>query len=383
MNMQRLRALVRKEIIQIMRDRRFIALFIGIALVQMFVYSYAASRTVLHMPMAVADQSHDAKSREFVQALVNSQYFDEALDVQDENEVTQAIDAGQAKLGIVIPPDFATDIARGDANVLVLLDGSDSFAVRSGYSAVALVAQTYALQLTAQSVARGGGSAPTSISQAGVTLPIDASIQTLYNPDQNDRWFVLPGIIGMILQTLAVEQAAIFVVRERELGTIEAILATPARQLELVVSKIIPLTILSMIVLAVSLGLSVLWFGVPFQGSLFLYFWLAMLFIASCLGLGLFIATRANTQLEAESLALTFMMLGILLSGLFYPRTGMPIIPTIVGDLVPLTYFVRISRGIYTRGVGLEFIWSDALILVVYLLVVVGITARRFKMRLD
>jgi ABC-2 type transport system permease protein len=136
-------------------------------------------------------------------------------------------------------------------------------------------------------------------------------------------------------------------------------------------------------VLAGSLGLSIFWFGVPFQGNLLVYFGLAVLFIASCLGLGLFIATRANTQFEAEALCLVFMLLGILLSGLFYPRSGMPLIPSLLGDLVPLTYFVRISRGIYTRGVGLNFVWTDALTLLFYLVVVVGITARRFKMRLD
>jgi ABC-2 type transport system permease protein len=135
--------------------------------------------------------------------------------------------------------------------------------------------------------------------------------------------------------------------------------------------------------LGISLGLSIAWFGVPFQGNLFLYFWLALLFIASCLGMGIFISTRANTQFEAEAISMVFMLLGMLLSGLFYPRQGMPLIPALIGDLAPLTYFIRISRAIYTKGVGLEFVWSDALALLFYLVLVVLMTSRRFKTRLD
>ena len=284
------------------------------------------------------------------------------------------------KAAVIIPPGFAADLKRGTANILFLLDGSDNFAVRSGYSAAGLVAQSYGLQLAAEQVARNGASS--AIVAAG-TLPIVASTHILYNPDLNSAWFVLPGIIGMILQTLAVEQAALFVVRDRELGTVEQILATPVRQLELILSKLIPLLVLCLLVLGISVAVSVFWFGVPFQGSPFLYFWLALLFIASCLGLGLFISTRANTQMEAESMALIFMLFGILLSGLFYPRTGMPLVPQIIGDLAPLTFFIRISRGIYTKGIGLSFIWSDALVLGLYTLIVIVVASKRFKMRLD
>lgn len=373
LNFQRLGALTRKETIQILRDRRFIALILSMTLVQLFVYSYAASQTIYHLPMAVVDQSQDANSRAFVQALINSQYFDWTLQLHSQAEALQAIDRGEVKAAVIIPPNFADDLSRGTANILFLLDGSDNFAVRSGYNAAALVAQNYGLQLTAEKVARTSGGA----------LPITASTHILYNPDLTSAWFVLPGIIGMILQTLAVEQAALFVVRDRELGTVEQILATPVRQLELILSKLIPLLILCLLVFGISIAISIFWFGVPFQGDLLLYLWLALLFIASCLGLGLFISTRARTQLEAEATALIFMLLGILLSGLFYPRTGMPLVPQLIGDLAPLTYFIRISRGIYTKGVGLNFIGSDAVVLVVYLLIVVAITSRRFKMRLD
>ena len=167
------------------------------------------------------------------------------------------------------------------------------------------------------------------------------------------------------------------------MGTLEQILATPARQLELTMSKMVPLLMLSFLVFTIAVSVGVLWFGVPFQGSLWLYLLLSLLFITSCLGLGLFIATRATNQLEAQSLSMFFFLFGILLSGFTYPRNSMPLIPQLIGNLVPLTYFVRISRGIFLKGVGLDFIWTDALALVIYSLVVILVASKRFKMRLD
>ncbi len=376
-NFQRLGALIRKETIQILRDRRFMLLFLGLTFVQLFVYSYAASRTVYHIPLAVVDQSQDAVSRSFLQALVNSQYFDVKMVLKQQTQVVQAINRSEVKAGIVIPTNFAANAARGSADFLILLDGSDQFAVRSASSAASLVAQNFGYSLSAESLL------PPTAQSGSPVLPVNASTRILYNPDMNDKWFVIPGIIGMILQTLAVEQAAIFLVRDREWGTMEQILATPVRQLELILSKLIPLLVLCLLCLMLSVGLGVFWFGVPFHGSLFLYFWLALLFIASCLGLGLVISTRAATQFEAEASSLVFMLFGLLLTGLFYPRIGMPLVPKLIGDLVPLTYFIRISRGIYMKGIGLNFLWQDVLILVIYSMVVVLVSSRRFKMRLD
>jgi ABC-2 type transport system permease protein len=371
LNLQRLGALIRKETIQILRDRRFIALLFGLTFVQLFVYGYSASKTVYHIPLAVADQSQSVESRKFLAALENSQYFNKKLYLQSQDEIIQALDNGDVKAGIFIPQNFAANEIKGSADIVFTLDGSDQFAVRSAYGAANAVARSFGLNLSAL-----------TNSAAGV-LPINASMNVLYNPDLDDKWFVIPGIIGMILQTLAIEQAAIFLVRDREWGTLEQILATPVRQIEIVLSKMIPLLSLCLLALGASVGLGIFWFGVPFQGSLLLYLWLAVLFIASCLGLGLLISTRVNTQFEANGSSMFFMLFGLLLSGLFYPRIGMPLIPQLIGNLVPLTYFVRISRGIYLKGVGLNFLWSDALILVFYTLVVVITASKRFKMRLD
>jgi ABC-2 type transport system permease protein len=377
----RLSALIQKETSQLLRDRRTLLYIIGLPLVELFLFAYAVSLTVYHLPTAIADQSQDAQSRNFIHAFVDSQYFDFTMAVQDEAQVKEAIDAGKVKAGIVIPPDFSSHLENGDASVLILLDGSDSFSVQSGYSAANLVSQNYALRLSTQKTDQMGGKA-ILVAQAA-SIPITNSFQVLYNPDFRDLWFVLPAIIGMLLQTAAVSQAALVIVREREVGTMEQILATPTRPLELLIGKLIPLLILCFVVMGLILFLGVFWFGVAFRGSLGLYLLLSLLFITSSLGLGFLISTVSRNQRQAQQASTILMLFSMLLTGVVYPRNVMPFIPQLIGSLLPLTYFIRISRGIIMKGVGITFVWSDAAALAIYTLVVMIAAALNFKKRLD
>jgi ABC-2 type transport system permease protein len=264
---------------------------------------------------------------------------------------------------------------------LILLDGSDSFSVQSGYSAANLVSQNYALRLATQKTDQTGGKA-ILVAQAA-SIPITNSFQVLYNPDFRDLWFVLPAIIGMLLQTAAVSQAALVIVREREVGTMEQILATPTRPLELLIGKLIPLLVLCFVVMGLILFLGVFWFGVAFRGSLGLYLLLSLLFITSSLGLGFLISTVSRNQRQAQQASTILMLFSMLLTGVVYPRNVMPFIPQFIGSLLPLTYFIRISRGIIMKGVGITFVWPDAAALAIYTLVVMIAAALNFKKRLD
>ena len=378
---QRLAALILKETMQLLRDRRTLMMVFGLPLIELFLFGYAVSLTVYHIPTAVVDQDKGPQSRDFIQALVNSQYFDVTETLQSQDQIIQEMDAGHVKAGIVIPPDFPTDLEASNANVLILLDGSDSFSVQSGYSAASIVTQSYSIQLTAEKIERAG--AGTGLLQQSFALPIISSIQVLYNPDLRDLWFILPAIIGMIMQSMAVILAAMAVVREREAGTLEQILATPTRPLELILGKMIPLLVLCLIIIGITLGLGIFWFGVPFQGSLWLYLWLSLLFIASSLGLGLLVSTIARNQRQAQQITQMLMIFSMLLTGLVYPRNAMPAVSQFIGDLIPLTYFIRISRGIVTKGVGLAFFWNDALVLLIYGLVVMIAASFSFRNRLD
>lgn len=377
----RVSALIQKETSQLLRDVRTLLFILGLPLIELFLFAYAVSLTVYHLPMAVADQSQSKRSRDFVQALVNSQYFDLTLIAQDESQVRRAIDAGQVKAGVIIPPDFSTRLEKGDANLLILLDGSDSYSVQSGFSAARLVSQNYGLEFALQKTERTGGKA-VMIAQA-FSLPIRNSFRVLYNPDFRDLWFVLPAIIGMILQTAAVAQAALVVVREREVGTIEQILATPTRPLELLLGKMIPLLVLCYFIMGLILALGVFWFGVAFKGSLGLYLLLTFSFTMSSLGLGFLISTVAKNQRQAQQMSTVVMLFSMLLTGIVYPRNVMPFIPQLIGSLIPLTYFIRISRGVIMKGIGVTFLWSDIVALAIYSLVVMVAAALNFRKRLD
>jgi ABC-2 type transport system permease protein len=181
----------------------------------------------------------------------------------------------------------------------------------------------------------------------------------------------------------AVAQAALVVVREREIGTMEQILATPTRPLELLLGKMVPLLVLCYVILGIILGLGVLWFGVEFQGNIALYLLLALPFILASLGLGFLISTVAKNQRQAQQLSTVVMLFSMLLTGLVYPRNTMTLIPRWIGSLIPLTYFIRISRGIILKGVGMIDLWPDVLVLVIYSVVVMGIASLNFKKRLD
>jgi len=378
---QRLRALIYKEMVQILRDRRTLILFFILPLIELFLFAYAVSLTITHLPTAVVDQSLDYRSQEFIQALVNSGNFDVTLVLQNEQQVIQAIDAGTVKAGVVIPPDFAGQVLRGQGSVLILLDGSDSFSVESGYNAASNIAQKYSLNLTTQKVQSSGSALVSNVSLGG--LPITTTTRVLYNPDIKDLVFILPGLIALIMQIIVVTHSALSIVREREGGTLEQLLATPARPFEMVVAKLIPGMLVAILDMTVILAIGVFWFQVPFQGNILLLAALSIVFIISGMGLGLVISAVAKTQRQAQQFTGVIQLLSMLLTGFIYPRTTMPLWTQIIGDLIPMTYFVRVIRGIMTKGVSLGFLWTDTLTLIVYACIALALAAAVSKKRLD
>jgi ABC-2 type transport system permease protein len=372
---KRLRTIVRKEIIQLVRDRTTLGIVLIVPFLELFLFAYAVDLTVDHIPTAAADMSLDVQSRALIEALEMSGFFDIQMYLESEAEVIRAIDEGRVRAGVVIPPGFAPQVERGRGQALILLDGSDSFTVQSGYGAVAAIAQNQAMKLMAEKVVRMGGSLG--------TLPISTSIRVLYNSNMDDMVFIVPALAGMLLQVLAVNLTAMAVVRERELGTIEQLLNTPIRPIELMVGKMVPNIFVTAFAMLSVVLLGVFWFGVPFQGDPWLFAWLSLLFLVSGLGMGLLISTVAQTQKQAQQIAVLLMLLSMLLTGFIYPRAPMSPAIKFIGDLIPLTYFVRIVRGIFTKGVGLSFIWSDVVVLAVYGGVVMVIAAVTFRKRLD
>lgn len=371
---QRILAIIQKEFYQALRDRTTLAIMLSMPLLQLILFGYAISTNVRNIPTIIADQSMDQASRDFVGALVDSQYFVSAETAQNQAGVIAAIDAGRVQAGVVIPPDFAERIRRGDAQVLVLVDGSDLFTSQSAYNAASLIGQAQGAKIVMERAASAGAQ----------RLPaLNALINVLYNPDLKDLWFIIPGMVAMLLQTQTITLTATAVVRERETGTIEQILVTPIRPFELMIGKIVPYLVIAMINMLTVLFLGVFWFKVPFQGSFWLFTGLALIYVFSGLGLGVLISTISQNQRQVQQLIMVVTTLGIVLGGFIFPRYAMPAPIRLLGNLFPLTYFIPISRGIMTKGIGFEIVTGDVLALLGYILVVVFLASLAFRERLE
>jgi ABC-2 type transport system permease protein len=350
-------SVVLKEFIQIRRDPRTLAIVLALPVMQLVLFGYAINTTVDHIATVVLDQSRDAQSRRFLASFFNTGYFDLTLQARTLEEARQAIDAGTARVGIILPPEFSRDVVAGRApQAQVLVDGSDP---NTAQTAV-LVAGTLA--------------------QRGVQgQAVDLRPVVLYNPSMQSINFMIPGLLGLIMQFQTLLLTAFAVVRERERGTLEQLVVTPIKPWELMLGKILPFVLIGFANMLLASGIGRFWFGVEFAGSFPLLLVLAGLFVLSSLGLGLLVSTVSQTQTQAMQLALFVMLPSIILSGFVFARESMPHPIRELGLLIPLTYFLQILRGIILKGVGVEVLWPQVLALAAFGVVVFGLSANRFR----
>ncbi len=361
-----------------LRDRGTLFMILFVPLIQLVLFAYAIHMDVKNIPMVVADQSMDQASRSYIDALVQSGYFVVVSTAPDQQGVVDAIGRGDAKIGIVISHDFAQKVDRRDASILFIIDGSDPFTTQSAYNAANLIAQQYTVQLMLDNLNSTGQ----ALSDSALT-PLNAYIRILYNPDLKDLWFLVPGMIAMLLQTQTIILTALAVVREREVGTIEQILVTPIRPVELMLGKTLPNLLIALINLATIMLAGTLGFGVPFNGNFLLFLGLVVLYVFSGLGLGLLISSISQNQRQAQQLAMMTMFLGLLISGFVFPHYSMPVILQWISYIFPLTAFIPISRGIFMKGIGLPLLMNQVIILIVYDILVLFFAARLFRQTLD
>jgi ABC-2 type transport system permease protein len=376
--LQRIWAVIQKEFIQTLRDRRTLIIQLGLPVAQLLIFGYAIRTDVRHIPLVVADQSLDRASRAFVEALTVSGYFEAVDYVADEAQAIQAIDAGRAQAGVIIQPGFAANVERGAAQVLLLVDGSDVFTSQTAYNAITAIAQTHSTDVLVSKLLRSG-----YLRSVEHLLPLDTRVRILYNPNLADLWFLIPGIVAVILQTQTITLTAAAVVRERETGTIEQVLVSPIRPFELLIGKIAPNVVIAMINMLTILGLGVFWFEVPFQGNFWLFSALAGLYVLSGLGMGLLVSAISHNQKQSQQTAMMLMLVGLVLGGFMFPRYLMPPVVRAVGNLFPLTYFVPIARGIITKGIGVTYLWEQVLVLALYVGGIMALATRSFRANLD
>ncbi len=372
----RLISIVRKEFIQLFRDKRMLALVLIVPLVQMTLLSYVFSNEVKNLPIAVFDQSHSAEGNALLEAYQATDVFTVAYAVSSESELAALVDKGAVGVGLVIPPDYAVRLRQGQAQVSFILDGSDPTVANTALSAAQLIAQSHATKLMLQRLARSGGSLK-------LQLPLEVRTTVWYNPDMVSAYFMVPGVIAMILYAITALLTASAVVRERERGTIEQLIVTPIRPMELVVGKILPYVILGLFDVFEVIAFGHWLFGVPVRGSLLLITLSSVLFLFSGLGIGLLASSVANTQQESMLTVFMTLLPGIFLSGFLFPINNFPIILQWLSYLIPMRYFLTIIRVLMVKGVGLESIQNEMIALLIFGSVIMGSAALRIRKRLD
>jgi ABC-2 type transport system permease protein len=371
----RIFSIIRKEFIQLFRDPRTLAIAVVIPIVQLFLLGYAATSDVRNIPMAVWDQSKSPQSRQLLDAFRAADYFTIDHFVGSTDEYQKLIESGKARVALVIPADYDIRLSEGNAKVLMVLDGSDATIGATALSTARLVGQSFATKILSEQASLSGRSAPSA--------PVEVRTQVWYNPDLNSAYFMIPGVIGMILSFITTILTATAIVRERERGTIEQLIVTPIRSWELVLGKLMPYVILAFVETFEIIIVGRYWFGVPVRGSLLLIFFTSGLFLMSSLGIGLFASTIANTQQEAMLTVMMYNLPSIFLSGFFFPLQAMPKFLQWVSYAIPLRYYLVVIRSLLLKGVGIEAIQSEVIALAIFGTVIMGAAALRFRKRLD
>ncbi len=372
----RLAAIIRKEFIQILRDPRTLVIILVIPIMQLFLLGYSATSDVRNVTLAVYDQSHSPEARALLDAYRAADYFRIAFAVGSEDELRVLVEMGEARAGLIIPPDYAQRLAQGNAHVAFILDGSDPIVASTAFSAAILIGQAHATQILTEHLAR-------SAQNIRLQPPVEVHTNVWYNPDLISSYFMIPGVIGMILFAITSILTATAIVRERERGTIEQLIVTPIRPWELVVGKIMPYVILAFVDTLEVLAIGHWWFGVPIRGDLTLILALSGLLLLSGLGIGLFASTIANTQQEAMLTVWMTLLPSIFLSGFFFPLEAMPTFLRWISYVVPLRYYLVIIRSLLLKGVGAAALLDEIIALAIFGVVIMGAAALRFRKRLD
>lgn len=359
----RIREMVRKEFIQIRRDPRLFGIVFIAPILQLVVFGYAVSTDIRHTATFVVDHDRTRESRELVEAFSASGYFRVTGRSDRAGDLVQALDHGRAVLGIEIPPDFSQALARGEATVQLLLDGTNSNLATVAMGYAERIVQEYGAALTPLAAVRS----------------VALEERAWFNPDLKSRDYNVPAVVGLVVMLVCLLLTSLAVVREREIGTLEQLRVSPLTSGELIAGKTIPFAVLGIVDLALVTAVARLWFHVPFAGSPVLFLGASLFYLLSALGMGLFISTVSATQREAFMTTFLIFMPTILLSGFMFPVSSMPEVFRWIAELNPMTHYLVVVRGIFLKGAGLAELWPRLLALAGMGSVALYVVALRFR----
>ncbi len=383
---ERIREIIKKEFVQTLREPRLRVLLIAPPILQLVIFGYAVNLDVENTRLAWIDGDRTMESRELRAAFEGSRYFHVTATPSHTNQVRSLIDQGKVLAVVHVLPGFARDIRRGDtASVQILLDGTDSntAAIVSNYSAQVVAgyaAKVMADQQNSKVLERSG---PHSGPPSTALPSLSVRNRVWFNPELKSRDYFVPGIIVNIIALVTVMMTAMSIVREKEIGTMEQLMVTPIRPIELMLGKILPFAAVGIFEVALVTTAALVVFQTPLRGNVLDLVVCAMLFLMTTLGAGLYISTISRTQQQAMMSTFFFFMPALLLSGFAFPIRNMPVAVQFLTYLNPLRYFMQIVRGIFLKGIGVEYLWPQMLALLVFGIAILGMSALRFHKRLD
>ena len=374
---QRFFAIVKKEAQQLRRDQFSMRIPILMPIGMMLLFGYVVNTEVENIQTAVFDQCRTQESREYIESFHHTGYFVIEYDVNSQEEMDSLFVSGRIKAGIIIPMDFSKNLkTEKTTGVELYIDGSDSTVARTALSSGMLISQNYAIHKMQK-----------SFSSKGITnldaQVIDLRTKVWYNPNMEMKKFTIPGLVGLIVQNITIMLTAFAMVREKERGTIEQLIVTPVKPNELILGKLVPYVVIGYLGFLFALAICHFWFRVAIVGNVSTLLLLGALFVICCLSIGMLISTFAKNQLQAMIMTVVILLPSILMSGFMFPIEAMPKIIQPFTYAIPLTYFLKIARGIILKGAGMNVLWQESLALLGFLTVVLSIAIKRFKKSLD
>ncbi|WP_420474386.1 ABC transporter permease [Noviherbaspirillum sp. ST9] len=374
MNWARFLAILIKEFRQIRRDRLTFAMMVGVPIMQLVLFGFAINTDPKQLPMAVVSADESEFSRSLVAGLENSNYFRVTHRPRSEADGNRLLDEGRVQFLLVVPPDFSRQLVRGERPALLLAaDATDPSASGNALASVNTIAR--------QAVGRDLNGPLRNLQP--VDAPFEIRAQRRYNPEGISRYNIVPGLIGVVLTMTMVMMTSLAMTRERERGTMENLLATPVRPLEVMVGKIAPYILIGYVQVVVILIAAQVLFQVPMVGSLFLLSAALVVFMAANLAVGFTFSTVAKNQLQAMQLTFFFFLPSMLLSGFMFPFRGMPGWAQVIGEVLPLTHFLRVVRGIMLKGNGAAEVMPNVWPMAVFMLVAGAVALKRYRQTLD
>lgn len=376
MSFRRMNAIAIKEFIEFGRDKTSLALAFGLPVFLIIIIGYAATFDVDHLKMAVCDMSCTSESRRLVAFFEQSEYFVPVYYVDNYAEVVNLIDCGKANVGMIIEPDYAENLHSGkSAQVQFLIDGQDTVVAKTALSTSQILAIAHSAQLNQDRLGNtlNGGTGPFG------TKYIDLRPQLLYNPEGKSSNLFIPGLIGLILQNILTMLTSFAMLREAERGNLEQLLISPIKPLEIILGKLIPYLLIGLGEYLTILVIGLYWFKTKMIGDPVTMFVICFFFIMASVGLGLLVSTVAKTQLQAIEIVVCILLPSLVLSGFVFPREAQPHIISLMGSSLPVTYFIKINRGIMVKGVGYAELATDIIILAVQSLIIILLATLRLK----